>query len=184
MENIKSAVTPIIEAYYTSFVEKTYSKENNDHDILMDVFGITPELKRENRQYWGRELGMAWQLIVTEICKMRCTDFKPALQYNGDEPCDLVIGNDAIDTKYRIGSGDSGTLKKFKKYGRFLNKEGYRPLLLILREDNLPAAITACLNGSWTVLTGNESFKYLEKKTGVNIKALLFSYGDTYNINR
>lgn len=27
------------------------------NDVLMDVFGIVPTLKRENRQYWGRELG-------------------------------------------------------------------------------------------------------------------------------
>ena len=42
--------------YRDSFSEKMYDEENNDHDPLMDVFGISPELKRENRQYWGREL--------------------------------------------------------------------------------------------------------------------------------
>jgi hypothetical protein len=84
-------------------------------------------------------------------------------------------GKDAIDTKYRIGSGDSGTLKKFKQYGARLTKSGYRPVLLMLRNDNLPAAITACINGGWTVLTGEESFKYIFKITGFDLKTWLQS---------
>lgn len=167
-------IDPILKKYYKAFKEKTYPADNNDTDVLMDIFGITPDLKRENRQYWGRELGMMWQLIVTEICKKHCTnDFKPALRNGKDEPCDLLIGNQAIDTKYRIGSGDAGTLKKFKEYGRLLQENRYRPVLLILREDNLPAAITACINGGWTVLVGKEAFKYLYDNTGVNVYALL-----------
>lgn len=82
------------------------------------IFDITPELKRENRQYWGRELGMCWQRLIVELCRQTCPDFAPALHFNGDEPCDLIVGQRAIDTKYRIGSGDSGTLKKFKTYAR------------------------------------------------------------------
>ena len=108
--NDANLINPILKRYYEAFKEKTYSDENNDTDVLMDIFGITPEQKRENRQYWGRELGMMWQLIVTEICRHHCSSFKPALRIGSDEPCDLIIGNHAIDTKYRIGSGDSGTI--------------------------------------------------------------------------
>jgi hypothetical protein len=43
-----------------------------------------------------------------------------SIKEGSDEFCDLVVGNDAIDTKYRIGSGDSGTLKKFRQYGQEL----------------------------------------------------------------
>lgn len=179
-ENID--ITGLIQKYYQSFKEKTYSEENNDSDILMDIFGITPEIKRQNRQYWGRELGMLWQLIVTDICQKNCNDFSPALRFNADEPCDLVIGNDAIDTKYRIGSGDSGTLKKFKQYGHLLIEKGFRPVFLILREDNLPSAITACRSGNWTVLIGDEAFRYLNKKTGKNVKALLQTYSNRFSI--
>ncbi len=86
----------------------------------MDVFGISPIIKKENRQYWGRELGMCWQLLVTETCKAYCSSFQPAFKVGSDEPCDLIVDGYAIDTKYRIGSGDSGTLKKFKLYGPLL----------------------------------------------------------------
>lgn len=175
-------IEPILERYYMAFKEKTYSVENNDTDILMDIFGITPELKRKNRQYWGRELGMMWQLIVTEICKNHCTNFHPALKIGNDEPCDLIIGKDAIDTKYRIGSGDSGTLKKFKQYGNLLKKCGYNPILLILREDNLSAAITACIHGNWTVFTGMKVFDYLFQNTCVDVYNLLKHKKGTYSL--
>ena len=38
-------INPILEKYYKAFKEKTYSVENNDTDVLMDIFGITPEQK-------------------------------------------------------------------------------------------------------------------------------------------
>lgn len=162
-------INPILEKYYKSFKEKTYSDENDDTDVLMDIFNITPSQKRENRQYWGRELGMIWQLIVTGLCKLHCENFQPALRIGDDEPCDLILGKDAIDTKYRIGSGDSGTLKKFRQYGELLKDYGYQPILLILREDNLPAAISSCSHGGWKVLTGEKAFNYLLEKTGIDI---------------
>ena len=110
-------ISVIIERYQASFAEKIYSEENNDHDVIMDMFSITPIIKRENRQYWGRKLGMYWQIIVSAVCKARCSDYQPAQRFGADEPYDLIVGKYAIDTKYRIGSGDSGTLKKFKQYG-------------------------------------------------------------------
>ncbi len=170
--------------YQDSFKGKNFNSENNDFDILMDIFNITPEMKTGNKQYWGRELGMCWQLIITEIAKKNCKDFKPALRIGGDEPTDLFIGNDAIDTKYRIGSGDSGTLKKFKKYGKFLKDEGYRPVLLILRDDNLKAAITACTTGGWDIFIGEDCFSYIKNKTGCDLKSFLIEISNKYNIDK
>lgn len=174
----------IINQYKESFTEKTYNEENNESDILMDLFSITPELKRENRQYWGRELGMCWQLLVAKLSELTCKDFKPALKIEADEPTDLFIGKDAIDTKYRIGSGDSGTLKKFKKYGKLLKNKGYRPVLLIVRENNLSAAITACKVGGWNLYVGDECFEYIKKKTGFDLKKYLISLKGEFEITR
>ncbi|MGE4470421.1 MAG: hypothetical protein AB7D47_09815 [Desulfovibrio sp.] len=177
-------IDEIFAKYQNSFSAKVYNQENDDHDLLMDVFKITPELKRQNRQYWGRELGMCWQLVVTELCREKCEDFAPALRFGADEPNDLCIGKDAIDTKYRIGSGDSGTLKKFKQYGKLLKDNGYNPIFLIVREDNLPAAITACHVGEWQVLTGAQSFDYLREKTGVDIRDYLEKNKHKFDIDR
>ena len=177
-------IQEIIEHYYDSFSQKTYNEENEDYDILMNLYGISPSLKRENRQYWGRELGMLWQRIVVEIAEKNCDNYQPALKYGDDEPCDLIIGKDAIDTKYRIGSGDSGTLKKFKQYGKFLLSEGYRPVFLILRTDNLPAAISAAQKGGWAIYMGDQSINYIEQVTGVNVSSILYSYGQRFILNK
>ena len=42
----------VLARYQNSFTEKIYAEENEEHDILMDVFGISPIIKKENRQYW------------------------------------------------------------------------------------------------------------------------------------
>src|SRR3989339_817696 len=177
-------IKTILSNYSQSFSDKSYSEENNDVDVLMALFGITPELKRENRQYWGRELGMCWQLLVNKVCELRGADYSPALKIEKDEPTDLFLGQDAIDTKYRIGSGDSGTLKKFKKYGEFLRDQGYNPVLLILRDDNLSAAITACKVGGWQLFIGKDCLNYVEEKTGFDIEKYLLKVKEAHHISR
>jgi len=171
--NLSDKLEEILQTYHDSFSAKVYNPENEDTDLLMNVFGITQERKRENRQYWGRELGKCWERLVVTFCKSLRDDFKPALKIGSDEPCDLVIGKYAIDTKYRIGSGDSGTLKKFRLYSKMLKQEGYQPLLLILREDNLPAAITACRRGGWKILQGKESLDFLKEQTSKDLVQFL-----------
>lgn len=166
-------LSEIIMRYQNSFVGKSYNVENQDHDVLMDVFGLTPEIKRENRQYWGRELGMCWQLIVACVFENSREDYGPALKLGSDEPCDFTFGNFAVDTKYRVGSGDSGTLKKFRSYGPLLREQGYDPVFLILREDNLPAAIAACQAGTWQILVGDASFAFIKTHTGFDLYSFL-----------
>ena len=178
----REIIEPIISQYFNSFLRKEFNGENNDHDILMDLFGISPDLKREHSQYWGRELGMLWQLIVDGLAKTHCKDYEPALIIGNDQLCDLRIGNDAIDTKYRVGSGDSGKHKELKRYGKILREKRYRPVLLFVREDNLPAAITAANTGGWTIYTGKETFKYIKAKIGVDIEELIHSFRDKYHI--
>ncbi|SRR6266545_2951946 len=116
---------------------------------------------------------MCWQLLVTNVFSHHAQDYAPAIKIGSDEPCDCCIGHDAVDTKYRIGSGDSGTLKKFKSYGKLLTEKKFRPVLLIVRQDNLGAAITACKAGGWNVLQGEYSFKYIRAKSQFDLKAWL-----------
>lgn len=180
---IENDLDAILDRYRESFSNKIYSEENEDHDILMDAFGITPSLKRENRQYWGRELGKCWEALVIEACK-EVETYKPALKIGADEPCDLRVENYAIDTKYRVGSGDSGTLKKFKQYGPLLREHGYTPVFLFLREDNLQAAMTACAKGKWEIYVGNESFTFINNISGFDLKKYLINKGAEYSVDR
>ena len=92
-EDLVSALSDILSQYQNSFSDKIYHEENNELDALMDMFDITPELKRENRQYWGRELGMCWQRLVVEVFSQTRTDFSLPPRFGADEPCDLIVGN-------------------------------------------------------------------------------------------
>lgn len=184
--DIDKKLSGILKNFQGNFSDKVYVDGYDSTDVLMEAFGITQALKRENKQFWGRQLGVCWQLLVVELCKNMCSDFRGALRFGGDEPCDLVLGKDAIDTKYRVGSGDSGTLKKFKQYGDILRENGYRPVFLFLREDNLPAAMTACQAGGWAVYNGMKTFEYLKDKTGFDLYEWICFHRDqkTFFINR
>lgn len=173
MTEVENRLDDVLRQYQKSFSAKIYNVENEDHDSLMDAFDISPARKRENRQYWGRELGMCWQLLIVEVCRRHCKDFGKAVKFGADEPYDLTVGKYAIDTKYRVGSGDSGTLKKFKAYGPLLKEKGYEPRLVILREDNLAAAMTACEQGGWKITTGRESFDFIKEISGFDVLSFL-----------
>ena len=92
--NLETKLRTILRGYRDSFSAKSYSEENDDSDPLMEVFGITPALKRESRQYWGRELGMCWQLLVTSVFAGHCKEYLPAMRMEDDEPCDCFVGFD------------------------------------------------------------------------------------------
>ena len=127
---------------------------------------------------------MCWQLIVSAVFNCFRDDYGPAIRVEADEPCDFIIGDTAVDTKYRIGSGDSGTLKKFRQYGHMLRTEGYNPVFLIVREDNLPAAIAACTAGSWAVYTGNSTFAYVEEQSGFDLRSFLLRRAGAFRVQR
>lgn len=176
-------IANVMSSYHKKFSNKSYSETDQTNDLLMEVFNISQELKFENKQYWGRELGMCWQYLVIECCK-NIDGYKPAIKVGGDEPADLIVNEYAIDTKYRVGSGDSGTLKKFKKYGQDLIDMGYKPIMLFVREDNLPAAITAMEVGKWKILTGEDSFNFIEKISGFDLRSHLVSLKGQFRIIR
>lgn len=182
IDALSDSLEKILVEYKRNFDNKVFSEESLEEDDLMLVFGLTQAIKAQKKQYWGRELGMCWQRMVTELCKQICMNFGDPIREGTDEFCDLVVGKDAIDTKYRIGSGDSGTLKKFKQYAIKLRELGYRPVLLILREDNLPAAITACITGGWTIMTGNKTYEYLRDVTKFDLQSWLKERKDHYRI--
>jgi hypothetical protein len=175
MANFEENLLSIIQKYTENFSGKSYSEESEEIDVLMEAFGITQDLKKENKQYWGRELGMCWQLLVTEVFRNSCEDFRPAEKFGNDEPADFFVGKEAVDTKYRVGSGDSGTLKKFKQNGEILKGKDLTPVFLFLRTDNLLAAISACKVGGWSIYMGDDSFEYIKKRTGFDLKKWLIN---------
>lgn len=179
--NIDHQLRDILDKYKDSFNKKVYREENNDHDVLMDVFGLTPELKRENGQYWGGQLGRCWEKLICKIFEIRCENYQGALKVGRSSSCDCRVGMDAIEVKYRIGSGDSGFAKKARQYAIDLMEDGYNPILLILREDNLPAAISNFTNAGWQVFTNAQTFEYIAAKSKFDLLAWLISLKETNN---
>lgn len=186
MSAIEDKLKIVIEKYSQSFTEKEYLDEFNGSDVLMEAFGITQELKSENKQYWGRELGKCWENLLRDLFEATCKDFESPKKFGSDEPADFFVGKDAIDTKYRVGSGDSGTLKKFEQYGKLLKEKGYRPVFLFLRTDNLKAALSKMDAGDWTKYFGDDTFKYILEKTGFDLKNWIIKIKEeeTYFIKR
>ncbi len=134
----------------------------------------------------GRELGKCWETLLRDLFEATCEDFEAPKKFGKDEPADFFIGKDAIDAKYRVGSGDSGTLKKFESYGKLLKKKGFRPVFLFLRTDNLPSAISKMNAGGWLILTNDDTFDYIKINTGFDLKDWLHKLAkkDTYKIIR
>lgn len=166
------AIDSILSNYDNKFKTKEFVDVPETSDLLMDIFNIDPTIKRQNMQYWSRELGMCWQRLVVDVAQTHRA-FKGPIRWGDDEPCDLVLGKTAIDTKYRVGSGDSGTLKKLKEYAHKLTDQGYVPVMLILRNDNLQSSVDACASGGWKIYTGQDSFKFIERRCGVDLQAAL-----------
>ena len=186
MSKLTNKLEKVLNKYSRSFSDKTYTDDFDDTDVLMDAFGITQALKSENKQYWGRELGKCWENLIRDLFEVTCNDFQPPKRFGADEPADFFVGKDAIDTKHRVGSGDSGTLKKFEQYGKQLQEEEYRPIFLFLRTDNLKVAVSKISAGGWTILMGDATFKYIKAKTNFDLKAWLIELEKkgTYKIDR
>ena len=173
----------VLGKYQEAFSKKEISSEDGYSDVLMEVFNITPAIKSTNMQYWGRELGKCWEGIVQAIFSER-NDYGPGIKEGADEICDCTIGKMAIEAKYRVGSGDSGTLKKFKQYAQRLKGMGCKPIMIFFREDNLSAAITASKSGGWKVLIGDECFKFIKEKSNVDIISVLKDLKGKYDISK
>lgn len=182
-DRLEDGLVQVVRRYQRAFAAKEFATQADDLDPLMLMFGITQEVKDANKQYWGRELGMCWQRLVVTVAQERCRGFAPALRIGDDEPCDLRIDRMAIDTKYRSGNGDSGTLKKFRSYGPRLKEAGYEPVMLFLRSDNLPAAMTAIRSGGWRVLAGDDAFRFLKDQTGFDLRGWLDRAAGRFSIS-
>jgi hypothetical protein len=182
-EKIERKLDVVLKKYQSSFSSKVIDTNSGYEDILMNVFCITPDMKLKNMQYWGRELGKCWEKIIQEVLSTTCDDYQGPLFRGLDEICDCIVGKYAIDVKYRVGSGDSGTLKKFKEYGKYLKDNDYIPTMLFLREDNLENALTAIRTGQWEYIMGDESFEFIKKISGFDLKESLESKIGKYKLS-
>tara|TARA_B110000305_G_C19184134_1_gene513430 strand:- start:155 stop:703 length:549 start_codon:yes stop_codon:yes gene_type:complete len=172
---INNNLKDIFDKYKDSFSKKKISTINTEDDLIMKAFGKKQADVDINKQYWNREFGKYFEYTVVKVFELTHDEFKPGLRLGADEVCDLIIGDVAIDVKYRVGSGDSGTLKKFKQYGKLLKDKGYKPIMLFLRDDNLKSAVTAINKGGWIIKSDKAMFDYILKESGFDLKSFLIN---------
>lgn len=162
----------ILEEYASSFRRKELIERSETSDALLEVFRLTPVTLNLNRQYWHRELGMCWERLVKHAF-VGLPGYRGTLRGPEGSPCDFAIETTAIDTKYRLGSGDAGTLNKLVRNAEWLHSQGLIPLMLFLRTDSLPAATSRMRSAGWTLLAGAASFKFILERTGVDLESEL-----------
>lgn len=173
----------ILEDLYSDFkrLEVNFQKKIKDPraseiDMLMEMYQIDANQKSSNPQFYSSQLGHKFELLVRNVAMRYCPEYAPEIHVGTKVPCDLCIGRDAIDVKYRVGFADSGTIDKLRQNAQLLSKLGYTPVLLIFRDDNRIDTIRTAINSGWTVYMGNEAFDYINRWTGCDILGLIFEY--------
>lgn len=172
-EGVEGGMAAVLDGFRAKFAAKRFKARRDEPDILMEVFGITPEVKRKNPQYWSRELGSCWEGLIVAACQRMGVPHRVPEKGCNVTPCDLVIRNIAIEIKYRVGSGDAPTLRNLKSNGQVLNAAGYETILLLLRDDSLPGALQRARTGGWKTLEACEAFAFIQDQVGVDLKAYL-----------
>lgn len=155
---------------------KEYSEESTLVDPLMTALGVTLSDKRAHPQFFGQMLGMCWEQLVYRLLGETTPQFKPPVRVGRLEPCDFVLRDMAVDMKYRIGSGDSRTIRNIRRNGRFLTELGLRPHLAILRTDSMQSSLDSLRLGGWTILEGQETVDFVSRESGFDLVAWLMNH--------
>nr|WP_250807483.1 hypothetical protein [Neorhizobium tomejilense] len=156
-----------------AFAARKFEDLESSTDLLMQSLSVTPSMKAANRQYWGRELGIAWENLLKVIWKTADGDCHFPMSGDPDHPCDIVGSRFAVDAKYRVGSGDSGTLQKLRRNGATLRESGKEPILLVFRDDSLRSSLAAAKAGGWTVKHGEETLRFVKEELGFDLRSFL-----------
>jgi hypothetical protein len=165
----------ILLSYQTSFSSQQTTADTRDPDILMKLFGVTSDTQKENRQFWGRHLGVCWEKLVTTLFKSTVPNVQGGYRQGRKTLCDLIAGTNAIDTKYRIATSQPAVRAELQRHGGILQAAGYNPVLLVLREDNLRDATQQCEKGGWRIYAGAAAFEFINAETGTDLYQWLTS---------
>lgn len=173
-QDLSAQLSPTIAKYTALFTRQVYNEEPFQSDILLEAFHLSPVVIRQHKQYWHRHLGACWERLVKSVFSSHVS-YQGTIRLKNKSPCDFTFDKIAVDTKYRLGSGDSGTMGKLSRNAQWLKSMGFEPMMLILREDNLPQAIARMQGAGWAVLCADASFKFIARHGDFDLKAYLDS---------
>lgn len=173
MQTITQKLDAIMAHSRERALDKHFAADDATTDLLMEAYALDPKTRHQHMQFWGQRLGLCWEgLVDTVFSTLRPDAHGDRIHYGRGELCDMVFGDDAIDTKYRIGSGDGATIRKFCRYGDMLREDGYRPVMLILRTDSLDQSIHRCAH-HWEIYQGDAAFDYIHEHTDYDLRTYL-----------
>jgi restriction endonuclease R xbaI len=193
----------IIANYRSDFQKKILERkeemesDNNDHYLLYNVLGFTSEegYQVDFQQNVGRFLykyaGSLMEDLVINCLKMAHSDAvsKVKLKNTIDRSpktveIDCLIGNRAIEIKWKDATTDGDHIKKEHKRVRVIKDAGYIPIRLMFFEPNRERAIRIQirlkdlyeeLGGEY--YSGAAAWEYLKKDTGIDLRKILKKYG-------
>ncbi|EHO50878.1 ApaLI-like restriction endonuclease [Lachnospiraceae bacterium oral taxon 082 str. F0431] len=193
----------IIANYRSDFQKKILERkeemesDNNDHYLLYNVLEFTSEegYQVDFQQNVGRFLykyaGSVMEDLVINCFKMVHSDAvsKVKLKNTIDRSpktveIDCLIGNRAIEIKWKDATTDGDHIKKEHKRVRVIKDAGYIPIRLMFFEPNRERAmrIQIRLKDLYEELggeyySGAAAWEYLKKDTGIDLRKILKKYG-------
>lgn len=193
----------IIANYRSDFQKKILERkeemesDNNDHYLLYNILGFTSEegYQVDFQQNVGRFLykyaGSLMEDLVINCFKMAHSnaESKVKLKNTIDRSpktveIDCLIGNRAIEIKWKDVTTDGDHIKKEHKRVKVIKDAGYIPIRLMFFEPNRDRAIRIQsrlkdlyeeLGGEY--YSGAAAWEYLKKDTGIDLRKILKKYG-------
>ena len=193
----------IIANYRSDFQKKILERkeemesDNNDHYLLYNILGFTSEegYQVDFQQNVGRFLykyaGSLMEDLVINCFKMAHSnaESKVKLKNTIDRSpktveIDCLIGNRAIEIKWKDATTDGDHIKKEHKRVKVIKDAGYIPIRLMFFEPNRERAIRIQirlkdlyeeLGGEY--YSGAAAWEYLKKDTGIDLRKILKKYG-------
>lgn len=170
-------------------------------DPLMRMLGFNDnDMPDVSQHQYSGAMGQLFERLVKSIFantrpKLYSDDWKSlAEKHNitwetrqGKRWADLLLGNTAIELKYRYASGESAD--KQGQAAEKLKAIGCHPVMLVLRPSRNTHKMASY---GWDVRCGNDAISYIEKHSGVNLSQLvdtcqanpLFAQHTTQNIQK
>jgi len=193
----------IIANYRSDFQKKILERkeemesDNNDHYLLYNILGFNSEegYQVDFQQNVGRFLykyaGSLMEDLVINCFKMAHSnaESKVKLKNTIDRSpktveIDCLIGNRAIEIKWKDATTDGDHIKKEHKRVKVIKDAGYIPIRLMFFEPNRERAIRIQirlkdlyeeLGGEY--YSGAAAWEYLKKDTGIDLRKILKKYG-------
>ena len=167
--------------------------DNNEHYMLYNALGFTSEegYQIDFQQNVGRFLykyaGSLLEEFAIKCFKLAYPEAREKVklpntidQSPKTVEIDCLIGNRAIELKWKDATTDGDHIKKEHKRVRIIREAGYIPIRIMFFEPNREQAIRiqARLKELYSDLggeyySGEEAWEYLKNDTGIDLKSIL-----------